>query len=147
MAKEGWLDRLTKNMLKVVGVADDYAFLMMSIIGFICLGIITVLSFTDQDSYRAVYAGMFFVLVCIAMTGLVIKRGMKYAITTKGVSIEYDVKGDKQEGDIGMSSMYGYNSGSTHDIVTANLKEDTIPQVDSSNALIVTGKQIGRAHV
>ncbi len=35
---------------------------------------------------------LYFVLVCLAITGMLIRKGMKYSITARGVSLEYNDK-------------------------------------------------------
>jgi hypothetical protein len=77
---------LSKNWFKYSNHLEKYTLLLMSIVGFCAFLHLTYLTFYkgDESLYQTTIF-YFFLLVCLAMAGMLIRKGMKMMISKEGL--------------------------------------------------------------
>lgn len=80
--KENW-EKLTMILLSLVGYLEFSALVIYAIL-------------IDSDLTKLIL-NLYFVLVILAITGLLLRKGMKYSISAKGVSIGYGTELPKEK--------------------------------------------------
>lgn len=71
---------------------EKYTLILMSLAGFFFIGYLLYDAYFSSNSLVDLILKMFFVLTVIVITGMLIRKGMKYRITRDGLEIGYDAK-------------------------------------------------------
>lgn len=69
---------------------EKLTLIFLSLVGYLEFAGLTVYAVLIESDLKKLIINLYFVLIILAITGLLLRKGMKYSISAKGVSIGYD---------------------------------------------------------